>query len=77
MAISEQIGYPDYILEEDNEKLDQEYIHVSSEDSICEVTHLKKHLLYMCFTSNKVFSFLLSTAEVQWRELFWERSGKP
>lgn len=29
MAISEQIGYPDYILEEDNQKLDQEYIHVS------------------------------------------------
>ncbi|TSU49999.1 Membrane metallo-endopeptidase-like 1 [Bagarius yarrelli] len=28
LAISEQIGYPDYILEEDNGKLDQEYIHL-------------------------------------------------
>ncbi|XP_017352014.2 membrane metallo-endopeptidase-like 1 [Ictalurus punctatus] len=37
MAISEQIGYPDYILEEDNEKLDQEYIHLKfSEESYFE-----------------------------------------
>ncbi|KAK2821656.1 hypothetical protein Q7C36_020999 [Tachysurus vachellii] len=28
MSISEQIGYPDYILEEENGKLDQEYIHL-------------------------------------------------
>ncbi|KAK3536750.1 hypothetical protein QTP86_022991 [Hemibagrus guttatus] len=37
MAISEQIGYPDYILEEDDEKLDQEYIHLKfSEESYFE-----------------------------------------
>ncbi|XP_076861735.1 membrane metallo-endopeptidase-like 1 [Brachyhypopomus gauderio] len=37
MAISEQIGYPDYILEEENQKLDQEYIHLNfSEDSYFE-----------------------------------------
>lgn len=29
MAIKEQIGYPDYILEDHNEKLDQEYANVS------------------------------------------------
>lgn len=29
MAIKEQIGYPDYILEDHNEKLDQEYTNVS------------------------------------------------
>lgn len=34
MAISEQIGYPDYILEEEDQKLDQEYMHVSSKDSL-------------------------------------------
>lgn len=28
MAIKEQIGYPDYILEDQNEKLDQEYANV-------------------------------------------------
>lgn len=28
MAVSEQIGYPDHILEEENEKLDEEYAHV-------------------------------------------------
>lgn len=49
MAISEQIGYPDYILEEDNGKLDQEYIHVGSEDSLCEVKKKKKKW----FSSNK------------------------
>eukprot|EP00061_Rhincodon_typus_P016528 g44794.t1 len=27
LAIKEQIGYPDYILEEDNPRLDQEYEH--------------------------------------------------
>ncbi|KAF5901062.1 membrane metallo-endopeptidase-like 1, partial [Clarias magur] len=37
MAISEQIGYPDYILEEENKKLDQEYIHLKfSEESYFE-----------------------------------------
>ncbi|XP_046730460.1 membrane metallo-endopeptidase-like 1 [Silurus meridionalis] len=37
MAISEQIGYPDYILEKNNEKLDQEYIHLKfSEESYFE-----------------------------------------
>ncbi|KAM9443739.1 membrane metallo-endopeptidase-like 1 [Clarias gariepinus] len=37
MAISEQIGYPDYILEDDNKKLDQEYIHLKfSEESYFE-----------------------------------------
>lgn len=29
IAIKEQIGYPDYILEDQNEKLDQEYANVS------------------------------------------------
>lgn len=29
MAIKEQIGYPDYILEDQNEKLDLEYASVS------------------------------------------------
>lgn len=28
MAISEQIGYPDHILEEENKKLEEEYTHV-------------------------------------------------
>lgn len=62
MAISEQIGYPDYILEESNEKLDQEYIHVGPEDSLCEVAHLKnKHILYsVWFTSSKIFPFVYS-----------------
>ncbi|GAA6110341.1 membrane metallo-endopeptidase-like 1 [Tachysurus ichikawai] len=37
MSISEQIGYPDYILEEENGKLDQEYIHLMfSEESYFE-----------------------------------------
>ncbi|MCI4390399.1 hypothetical protein PGIGA_G00122220 [Pangasianodon gigas] len=37
MSISEQIGYPDYILQEDNEKLDQEYVHLKfSEESYFE-----------------------------------------
>lgn len=30
MAIKEHIGYPDHILQESNQKLDQEYTHVSS-----------------------------------------------
>lgn len=29
MAIKEHIGYPDHILQESNQKLDQEYAHVS------------------------------------------------
>lgn len=28
MAIKEHIGYPDHILQESNQKLDQEYVHV-------------------------------------------------
>ncbi|XP_062842899.1 membrane metallo-endopeptidase-like 1 [Trichomycterus rosablanca] len=37
MAISEQIGYPDYILKEDNDKLDEEYTHLKfSEESYFE-----------------------------------------
>lgn len=44
MAISEQIGYPDYILEEDDAKLDQEYIHVSFEDPEVEFL-LKTNLI--------------------------------
>lgn len=31
MAIKEHIGYPDHILEESNQKLDQEYAHVSQD----------------------------------------------
>lgn len=30
MAIKEHIGYPDYILQDSNPKLDQEYAHVST-----------------------------------------------
>ncbi|XP_069771401.1 membrane metallo-endopeptidase-like 1 isoform X1 [Narcine bancroftii] len=33
MAIKEQIGYPDYILEEDNPRLDQEYVHLNFSES--------------------------------------------
>ncbi|KAK1799635.1 hypothetical protein P4O66_006090, partial [Electrophorus voltai] len=37
LAISEQIGYPDYILQEENQKLDEEYIHLNfSEESYFE-----------------------------------------
>ncbi|KAI4889948.1 hypothetical protein NFI96_015103 [Prochilodus magdalenae] len=37
MAISEQIGYPDYILDEDNQKLDHEYTHLNfSEENYFE-----------------------------------------
>ncbi|XP_036415110.1 membrane metallo-endopeptidase-like 1 [Colossoma macropomum] len=37
MAISEQIGYPDYILEENNQKLDHEYAHLNfSEENYFE-----------------------------------------
>lgn len=47
MAIKEHIGYPDHILQESNQKLDQEYAHVSnslvssfSKDSlIIDVSH--------------------------------------
>ncbi|XP_048417514.1 membrane metallo-endopeptidase-like 1 isoform X2 [Stegostoma tigrinum] len=33
LAIKEQIGYPDYILEEDNPRLDQEYEHLNFSES--------------------------------------------
>uniref|UniRef100_A0A8C1IVL5 Membrane metallo-endopeptidase-like 1 n=1 Tax=Cyprinus carpio TaxID=7962 RepID=A0A8C1IVL5_CYPCA len=37
MAISEQIGYPDHILEEENKKLDEEYTHLNfSEENYFE-----------------------------------------
>jgi len=52
MAIKEQIGYPDYILEDQNEKLDQEYANVSM---LCEPQYKSLHLfpchlkyLYLC-----------------------------
>ena len=39
MAIKEHIGYPDHILEKNNQKLDEEYAHVSrncaSDPSVC------------------------------------------
>uniref|UniRef100_A0A8B9J6V1 Membrane metallo-endopeptidase-like 1 n=1 Tax=Astyanax mexicanus TaxID=7994 RepID=A0A8B9J6V1_ASTMX len=35
MAISEQIGYPDYILQEETQKLDQEYTHVGAGGMHC------------------------------------------
>ena len=34
MAIKEHIGYPDHILQKSNQKLDQEYAHVSK-DWVC------------------------------------------
>ena len=38
MAIKEHIGYPDHILEDSNQKLDQEYAHVR--ETILHTSHL-------------------------------------
>lgn len=40
MAIKEHIGYPDHILQESNQKLDQEYAHVSK--SLVSSLHCKQ-----------------------------------
>lgn len=45
MAIKEQIGYPDYILEDQNDKLDQEYANVST----------------LCIPQYKAYSYFLAT----------------
>lgn len=39
LAIKEQIGYPDHILEENNQKLDEEYAHVSTNRDVIISNH--------------------------------------
>lgn len=61
MAIKEHIGYPDHILEENNQKLDQEYAHVrknwvSFHSRLCS-KWLKAAYAHVAVISDQAFSF--------------------
>lgn len=69
MAIKEHIGYPDYILQDSNPKLDQEYAHVSAKPMLFQPTNNWKQLrLWLLTNLPSILSLKLNFSE----ELYFE-----